>query len=119
MPAIKVHHTDTSDSSWDGPANEARLQNDGTESYYRKAYAWQDPEKDPETKAAYKFINHEVESRLSFGIDRLELKHGSYPQRCGWPRMVRSRDTQQYSMSGARTSAGSGRKSVPVLSLKP
>jgi HK97 family phage prohead protease len=67
MPAIKVHHTETSESSWDGPANEARLKNDGSESYYRKAYAWQDPEGDPETKSAYKFINHEVDGSGNIG----------------------------------------------------
>lgn len=61
MTPIKVHHTDTSDKSWDGPANEARLRTDESESYYKKAYAWQDPDGDPETKAAYKFIHHFVD----------------------------------------------------------
>lgn len=60
MPAIGVHHTDISDGSWDGPANEARLRNDESASYYRRAYAWQDPDGDAETKAAYRFIHHEV-----------------------------------------------------------
>lgn len=60
MPAIRPHKTATSEKSWDGPANEARLRNDGTETYYRSAYAWIDPDGDPTTKAAYKFINHEV-----------------------------------------------------------
>lgn len=60
MPAIRPHKTATSEKSWDGPANEARLRNDGSEAYYRSAYAWIDPDGDPKTKAAYKFINHEV-----------------------------------------------------------
>ncbi len=60
MPAIPVHHTPTSTGAWDGPANEARLRNDEVAAYYRKAFAWVDPDKDPDTKAAYKFIHHEV-----------------------------------------------------------
>lgn len=39
--AIPVHHTDTSDGAWDGPANEARVKTDQDPEYYRKAYAWQ------------------------------------------------------------------------------
>ena len=61
MTAIRVHHTATDDGSWDGPANEARLKNDGTEAYYRSAHAWIDPEGDPLTKSAYKFIHHFVD----------------------------------------------------------
>jgi signal peptide peptidase SppA len=60
MPAIRPHKTATSDKSWDGPANEARLRTDEDASYYRKAHAWIDPDGDPKTKAAYKFINHEI-----------------------------------------------------------
>jgi len=65
--AIPVHHTAVSDASWDGPKNEANLKNDGDAAYYRKAYAWVDPEKDPDTKAAYKFIHHEVSSDGKIG----------------------------------------------------
>lgn len=65
--AIGVHHTETVDKSWDGPANEARLKLDQDESYYRKAYAWQDPDGDPRTKAAYKFIHHEVDGDGNIG----------------------------------------------------
>lgn len=60
MAAMKVHHTETSEASWDGPANEERLRADETESYYRKAFSWQDPDGDPATKAAYRFIHHYV-----------------------------------------------------------
>ena len=62
MSAIAVHHTETDDGAWDGPANEARLKVDAGEVYYKSAFAWQDPDGDPETKAAYKFINHVVDS---------------------------------------------------------
>lgn len=58
--ALPVHHTETSGSSWDGPANEAQLSSDASASILRKAFAWIDPDKDAETKAAYRFIHHEV-----------------------------------------------------------
>lgn len=58
--AIGVHHTSVSSGAWDGPANEARLKTDQEEAYYRKAYAWKDPEGDPSNKTSYKFIHHEV-----------------------------------------------------------
>ena len=58
MPALRVHHTETSEAAWDGPANKARLRLDENEAYYRSAYAWQDPDGDERTKAAYKFIHH-------------------------------------------------------------
>jgi signal peptide peptidase SppA len=60
MPPIGVHHTDTVDRPWDGPAAEARLSNDAGAATYRREYAWADPEGDPDTKAAYKFPHHEV-----------------------------------------------------------
>lgn len=65
--AIGSHSTSTSDGAWDGPANEARLSTDAGASAFRKAFAWMDPDKDPDTKAAYKFIHHEVSSDGSVG----------------------------------------------------
>lgn len=65
--ALGVHHTPTSGGAWDGPANKARLRNDESAAYYRKAFAWVDPEGDPETKAAYKFIHHEVAADGTIG----------------------------------------------------
>lgn len=67
MPAIKPHKTNTSDGPWDGPKNEANLKLDAPADYYKKAYAWYDPDKDPQTKAAYKFIHHEVDSEGNIG----------------------------------------------------
>ncbi|MBC7193874.1 MAG: HK97 family phage prohead protease [Marinobacter sp.] len=61
MPAIPSHRTPTSDASWDGPANEARLKTDQDYSYYRRAYAWRDPDGDETKKSSYKFIHHEVD----------------------------------------------------------
>lgn len=69
--AIGVHHTATSDSSWDGPANESRLRTDEDAAYYRKAYAWRDSDGDPETKAAYRFIHHEVSADGAVGAANL------------------------------------------------
>jgi signal peptide peptidase SppA len=60
MPPIGVHHTDTVDSPWDGPGNEARLSNDAGAATYRREYAWVDPAADEDTKVAYKFPHHEV-----------------------------------------------------------
>lgn len=65
--AIPIHHTDISDAPWDGPKNEANLKVNESESYYKKAYAWQDPDKDPATKSAYKFIHHEVSADGTIG----------------------------------------------------
>lgn len=58
--AVGSHKTDTSDGPWDGPANEARAKSGESLEYYRNIYAWQDPSKDATTKAAWRFIHHEV-----------------------------------------------------------
>ena len=65
--AIAAHSTATSDSDWDGPGAKAALRNDETGAYYRKAFAWVDSEADVDTKAAYKFIHHEVGSGGEIG----------------------------------------------------
>lgn len=67
MPAIGRHKTSTADGSWDGPGNVARLRNDESASYYRKMFAWVDPDGDPTTKAAYKFPNHFVDGDGNIG----------------------------------------------------
>lgn len=67
MPAISPHHTDVVDKPWDGPENEKKLRIDESESYYRKMYAWQDPDKNPRTKSAYKFPHHMVSSDGEIG----------------------------------------------------
>jgi HK97 family phage prohead protease len=60
MSAIAVHHTATTDGAWDGGANTKNLKADGDEAYYRGEFAWQDPDKDATTKAAYKMPHHMV-----------------------------------------------------------
>jgi HK97 family phage prohead protease len=71
MPAIKPHSTATSGASWDGPQAKANLKNDGTEAYYRSAFAWQDPDGDPQAKGTYKFIHHNVSSSGEVGAANL------------------------------------------------
>ena len=56
--AIGSHGTATSDSAWDGPANEARLPNSA--GALRAAFAWRDAEGDADAKASYRFIHHFV-----------------------------------------------------------
>lgn len=57
---IAPHKTATVDKEWDGPANKGRLKNDGTASYYSKAYAWRESSGDGTKKNQFKFIHHEV-----------------------------------------------------------
>ncbi|GEM_PF-217816 len=70
--AIAPHKTATTDGAWDGPEAKARLKLDQDASYYRKAFAWQDPEGDPTKKGSYKFIHHEVSSAGDIGAANLE-----------------------------------------------
>ena len=67
--AIPPHHTPIADADtpWDGPANVARLRNGETAAYYRKMFAWVDPEANPNTKAAYKFPHHMVDEEGEIG----------------------------------------------------
>jgi HK97 family phage prohead protease len=65
--AISVHKTNTTDEAWDGPQMKANLKLNQDEAYYKKAFAWQDPDGDPTTKAAYKFIHHMVDGDGNIG----------------------------------------------------
>ncbi len=58
--AVPSHTTATTDAAWDGPANEARVRSGENAAYYRKIYAWQNPDGDPTVKASWKFIHHLV-----------------------------------------------------------
>jgi len=58
--ALPKHETPTSDKDWDGPKNEANLKTDQDLDYYKKAYAWRDPDGDESKKSSYKLIHHEV-----------------------------------------------------------
>lgn len=58
--AVAAHSTATTDESWDGPANEKRVKSDESAAYYRKIYAWQDPEGEVGAKTSWRFIHHMV-----------------------------------------------------------
>lgn len=66
LGAIGTHSTATSDGSWDGPANEARLNSPMPLATVKKAYAWYDATQTDDNgeyaKSACKFIHHEVSS---------------------------------------------------------
>lgn len=69
--AIPPHGTATAAGPWDGPANESRIPNDAGRATLRRAYAWADPERDPETKTAYRFIHHDISSDGAVGAASL------------------------------------------------
>lgn len=64
--AVGTHSTATSDATWDGPANEAKLNAPMSLATVKAAYAWYDAGETDEngqyTKSACKFIHHEVGS---------------------------------------------------------
>lgn len=72
MGAIAPHKTAIDDGPWDAAKNERNLKTGQDESYYKKAYAWQDPEADPTTKSAYKFIHHIVDSDGNIGAANIK-----------------------------------------------
>jgi signal peptide peptidase SppA len=72
MPAIPPHKTGVSKKAWDGPANKKRLKEGGSASYYRKAYAFAKSGGNPETKAGYSFIHHDISGDGSVGDANLK-----------------------------------------------
>ena len=56
---IRSHSTETSEKAWAGARTETKL-GDAPAKVLRKAYAWVDPEGDPDVKGSYKFVHHEV-----------------------------------------------------------
>ncbi|SRR5579875_323400 len=63
---IRSHSTETSGASWSGNRMETKL-GDAKARTLRRAYAWTDPGGDPDVKASYKFIHHEVDSGGNVG----------------------------------------------------
>lgn len=59
--AIAAHGTAVRDAPWNGPRAEAMISSEATSAQLRNMYAWRDPDGDPATKAAYKFIHHHWE----------------------------------------------------------
>ena len=64
--ALPSHSTETSTGTWSGPRAEKKL-GEAKPSTLRKAYAWVDPDQDPHTKSAYKFIHHEIDAHGHVG----------------------------------------------------
>lgn len=62
---IPPHGTKTSEGRWSGPKAETKLGDNEKE--LKQAHAWEDPDCDPQTKSAYKFIHHEVSADGSVG----------------------------------------------------
>ncbi|MFQ5850899.1 MAG: HK97 family phage prohead protease [Candidatus Binatia bacterium] len=59
--ATPRHRTGTSDRVWDAAANERRVEaGEGLRRLGPVIYAWRDPDEDPETKQAWRFIHHFV-----------------------------------------------------------
>ena len=63
---IRSHSTDTSTKAWAGPRMETKL-GDAPAKVLRQAYAWVDPDGNPDNKGSYKFIHHEVRPRHEVG----------------------------------------------------
>ena len=60
--AIPPHETATSDAAWDAGENIKNLSNDDGAAVYRGEYAWVNPDGDADTKTAYSFPHHFVDS---------------------------------------------------------
>lgn len=67
--AISSHSTATSTGAWDGATAWSRLP--AAKAALRGATAWNDPDADEATKAAYKFIHHEVAADGTVGAANL------------------------------------------------
>ncbi|HEY6272627.1 MAG TPA: S49 family peptidase [Terriglobales bacterium] len=72
MPAIAPHHTATSDKGWSGPRAKKNLRQGENAGYYRSAYAFAKPGGDPQTKAGYTYIHHDVSSGGDVGAANIK-----------------------------------------------
>lgn len=61
MPALPRHDTPTTDGAWDAAAEVKKIATPLTHAVADAEWAWQNPEKDSKTKAAYKLPHHEVD----------------------------------------------------------
>lgn len=58
---LPVHDTEVVDRPWDADREVSEIPDDAGQAVLRRMYVWQDPEGDPDTKAAFKLPHHEVE----------------------------------------------------------
>jgi hypothetical protein len=56
---VRSHSTQTSEAAWNGSASETKL-GDASAGTMRGAFAWVDPDGDPDNKSSYKFIHHGI-----------------------------------------------------------
>ena len=55
---LAPHHGETDDGPWNGPAEEAKVPNSKGAGTFARMYAWRDDARDPDTKAAYRYLHH-------------------------------------------------------------
>lgn len=72
MPALPVHHTETSDAAWDGPAAVKAIDKDTSVAQWRWEFAWEDSgevdsDADASDKEDFKFPHHFVTDEGSIG----------------------------------------------------
>jgi len=65
--AIAPHHTKVVDEEWKGAEMVARLKLDQDADYYKKMFAWFDPDGNPSAKTSYKFPHHQVDTDGNIG----------------------------------------------------
>jgi HK97 family phage prohead protease len=65
--AIPPHKTDTTTGPWDSGEMVRRIPNDIPASEFKEMYAYVDPEKNEDTKQAYKFPHHDVSETGNIG----------------------------------------------------
>lgn len=70
--ALPVHSTPTTDAAWDAAAMERRVRSGEDEAYYRRIYAWRNPDGDPGVKSSYKFPHHMVDGNGSPGAANIK-----------------------------------------------
>ena len=58
--ALPIHTTAAVRRPWDGARSERNADSPSTEAYYRRIFAWLDPDADPTRKSSYGFPHHEV-----------------------------------------------------------
>ena len=68
---IRSHSTDTFTKAWTDPRMETKL-GDGPTKVLRQAYAWVDPDGNPDSKGSDKFTHHEVGPRREVGAANLK-----------------------------------------------
>jgi HK97 family phage prohead protease len=70
--AIPAHDTSTSGVPWDSGEMVKRIRNDAEASTLKRMYAYVDPDKDEDTKSAYKFPHHNVSTDGTIGAANIK-----------------------------------------------